>query len=155
MPGPRPPDQNRVAQKIERDLRRRKATELAIAGWTYEEIADELGYNSRQAAHRDVKAGMAPAAKALREAAGEYIAVQFARLEQAHRDARAIFSEFGDGDEYSDRPDQRLAALDRVLKASTEVRKLLGLDAPAKVETKIEGTVGYQVAVSPEELEQL
>lgn len=150
-----PPSKDQVAAKIEREIRRSKATKMAVDGHTYQQIADALGYNSPQAAHRDVKAGLAPAAKLLREAANEYIAVQFSRLEQAHRDARAIFDEFGDGDEYSDRQDQRLAALDRMFKASTEVRKLLGLDAPTKTETKLEGAVAYQIAVSPDELEQL
>lgn len=147
----------RIAAKIEADIRRRKAIELAVDGHTYEEIADQLGYSSRQAAHRDVKRGLAPAAKALREAGDHLLAVQAARLEQMHRDARAVFAEYGDGDEYSDKQDQRLAALDRVAKASAEFRKLVGLDAPTKTEQKttLDATVAYQVAVAPEELEQL
>jgi hypothetical protein len=156
MPPPGAP-KDRVAQKIERDERRREATKLSVAGHTYEEIAERLGYNSRQAAFRDVKAGLAPAAKALREEADHYLAVQMARLEGMHREAWKIFEEYGAGDEYSDKADQRLAALDRVAKASAEFRKLVGLDAPAKTENKttLDATVGYQVAVAPEELEQL
>lgn len=147
----------RIAAKIEADIRRRQAIKLAVDGHTYEEIADQLGYSSRQAAHRDVKRGLAPAAKALREAGDHLLAVQAARLEQMHRDARAIFAEYGDGDEYSDKQDQRLAALDRVAKASAEFRKLVGLDAPTKTEQKttLDATVAYHVAVAPEELEQL
>lgn len=146
---------NRVAQKIEREIRRRKAIEMSVAGHTYQTIADELGYSSRHAAFTDVKAALAPASKALREEADHYLAVQAERIEQMHRDARAIFEEYGG--EYSDKPDQRLAALDRVAKASAEFRKLLGLDAPARTESKttVDATVGYAVAVAPEELEQL
>lgn len=129
---------------------------MAVDGHTYQEIADRLGYNSPQAAHRDVKAGMAPAAKALREEADHFLAVQMARLEQMHHDARRIFAEY-QGDEYSIAPDQRLAALDRVAKASAEFRKLTGLDAPSRTENKttLDGAVSYQVAVAPEELEAL
>jgi AraC-like DNA-binding protein len=152
-----PPNQQRVAQRIEREERRRHATKLAVEGYTYQEIADQLGYNSPQAAHKDVKAGLAPAIKARQEAAEELIQVQHARLERMYRDARAIFEEFGAGDEYSDKADQRLAAMDRMLKVGESLRKLVGADAPAKTENKmtVDGTVSYQVAVAPEELEQL
>jgi AraC-like DNA-binding protein len=158
VPGPRPAGKDRIAAKVERDIRRAEAVRLAVDGVTYEEIAERLGYSSRQAAHRDVKAGLAPARKALEEAGKELIAVQAARLEQMYRDARAIFAEYGgDGDEYSDKQDQRLAAMDRMLKVSESTRKLLGLDAPTKTENRneISGTVGYQVAVTSEELDQL
>ena len=130
---------------------------MAVDGYTYQQIADRLGYNSPQAAHKDVKAGLAPAIKARQEAAEELIEVQISRLEQLYRDARAIFAEYGDGDEYSDKQDQRLAAMDRMLKVGESLRKLVGLDAPAKTENKttVDGTVGYHVAVAPEELEQL
>lgn len=161
MPGPRPADKDRAAAQIERAERRRKATKMATDGHTYDEIAAALGYNSRQAAHRDVKAGLAPALKELTEVGKTYLAVQAARLEQAHRDARRVFDEYQPPtaeDLAEGRPpvaDQRLAALDRVLKTSESFRKLLGLDAPTKTESTIEATVGYQVAVAPEELEQL
>jgi hypothetical protein len=155
------PPHDRVAAKIERDERRRKATRLAVDGYTYEEIAEKLGYSSRQAAHRDVKAGMAPAAKALREEADHFIAVQTARLEQMHRDARKIFEEYeADATEAGDIvessvADQRLAAMDRMLKVGESMRKLLGADAPTKTQATIDATVGYHVAVAPDELEAL
>lgn len=152
-----PPRDQRVAQRIERDLRRREATKLAVDGFTYQQIADRLGYNSPQAAHKDVKAGLAPAIKARQEAAEELIEVQISRLEQLYRDAREIFAEFGNGDEYSDKQDQRLAAMDRMLKVGESLRKLVGADAPARTEsrTTIDATVGYHVAVAPEELDAL
>lgn len=147
--------QNRIAAKIERDVRRAEAIRLARDGSTYAEIADRLGYSSPQAAHRDVKAALAPAAKALREAGIEYLAIQAMRLEQAHADMRAVFEEYGG--EYSDAADQRIAAVLATVRISESFRKLIGLDAPAKTETKttLDATVGYAIAVSPEELEQL
>lgn len=150
-----PPRQDRVAAKIERDLRRTEAIKLAVAGHTYQAIADRLGYSSPQAAHRDVKAALAPAAKAVREAGAEYYAIQAMRLEQAHHDMRAIFEEYGG--EYSDAADQRIAAVLATVRIGESYRKLVGLDAPAKTENKtvLDATVGYQVAVAPEELEQL
>lgn len=154
---PPPPKQDRIAQKIERDERRREAIKLSVDGVPYEEIAERLGYSSRQAAHRDVKAGLAPAAKAVREAGIEWYAVQAARLEKINREAWKIYDEYNNGDEYSDKVDQRLAALDRAMRANADLRRFVGLDAPTKTESKTElsGSVGYQVAVSPEELEQL
>jgi AraC-like DNA-binding protein len=163
MPPPGNPSA-RMAARIEREIRDRKAVELAIAGHGYQEIADQLGYNSRQAAFTAVKRALAPASKALRESADHFLAVQAERIEQMHRDARAIFEEYKPptADDLYDADhvpaaDQRLAALDRVAKASAEFRKLLGLDAPAKTENKttLDGTVGYHVAVAPEELDAL
>ena len=155
MPPPGNPEA-RIAAKIEREERRRQAIKLAVDGYTYEEIAERLGYNSRQAAHRDVKAALAPAVKEMTEAGKELIAVQAARLEQMHRDARKIYDEFN-ADEYSTAADQRLAAMDRMLRVGESLRKLVGADAPTRTESKttLDATVGYQVAVSPEELEQL
>lgn len=156
----------RAAAQLARAERRRAAAKLAQDGHTYEEIAQQLGYSSRQAAHRDVKAALAPAIKEMTEAGKEYLAQQIARLNEAHRDARAIFAEYRpqlvggelSGDVDPDRPpvaDQRLAALDRVIKVSERISKLLGLDAPTKTETKLDGAVSYQIAVTPDELEQL
>ena len=155
MPPPGNPEA-RIAAKIEREERRRQAVKLAIDGVPYEEIAERLGYNSRQAAHRDVKAALAPATRELIEAGKELIAVQAARLEQMHRDARKIYDEFN-ADEYSIAADQRLAAMDRMLRVGESLRKLVGADAPTRTESKttLDATVGYSVAVSPEELEQL
>jgi transposase len=152
-----PPNQQRIAQRIEREERRRAAVKLAVDGYTYAEIAEQLGYSSAQHAHKDVKAGLAPAIKARQEAAEELIQVQTARLERMYRDARAIYEEFKADDEYSDKADQRLAAMDRMLKVGESLRKLVGADAPAKTETKttLDATVGYAIAVAPEELEAL
>jgi type II secretory pathway component PulJ len=150
-----PPKLQRVAQRIERDLRRTEAIKLATDGVPYSEIADALGYNSAQAAHKDVKTALAPAAAAVREAGAEYYAIQAARLERIHREAWKIYEEYANGDEYSDKADQRLAALDRAMRANADLRRFVGLDAPTRTEQKVEGTVAYQVAVAPEELEQL
>src|SRR5688572_5977337 len=154
----------RTAARIEREIRQREAVKMATDGHSYQEIADRLGYNSKQAAFADVKRALAPVSAALRKEAEHHLAVQAARIEQMHRDARAIFEEYRPptaDDLYNPEAvpvaDQRLAALDRVAKASAEFRKLLGLDAPARTENKttVDGTVGYHVAVAPEELEQL
>lgn len=152
-----PPSAQRVAARIEREERRRKAVELAIAAVPYAEIAERLGYGSAQAAHKDVKTVLLRVETETDAAGRELRAVQIARLEQLYRDARKIFSEFADADEYSDKADQRLAAMDRMLRIGESLRKLVGADAPARTESKIvaDTTVSYQVAVAPEELEQL
>lgn len=165
MPAPLSP-QDRAAARLARAERREAAVKLAVAGHTYAEIVEAskawpVGYNSPQAAHKDVKAALQERLKRQDAAADEYIALQLARLEEAHRTAAAIIAEYREltpqdiAEDKAPPADQRLAAVDRVVKVSESVRKLLGLDAPTKVDTKVEQTVAYQIAVAPEELEQL
>ncbi len=56
-------------------------------------------------------------------------------------------------DIYDDSPN--LMAADRVVKISESRRKLLGQDAPSKVETTMGGTVEYVIKIDGSEMEQL
>lgn len=161
--------------RAERAVRRAKACRLAVAGWSYERIAAELGYNSRQAAWKDVSAALAEKMKEQDLAAGALRAKELALLDEAlevahrimnaehlaHSNGRLIRREVEQEDGSVTLVDvidngPNLAAADRLIKVSESRRKLLGLDAPSKVEQATTGTVEYKITtVSPDELEQL
>lgn len=166
--------QDRVAQRQARAERRERAVRLSVAGWTYDQIAAELGYSSKQAAHRDVKAALADALKRQDLAVDELRTKHTLLLDEALQVAHRIMNqqhaahsagrlvqreiEHPDGSvELIDVIDNgpNLAAADRLVKISESQRKLWGIDAPTKTESTVEATIGYQVAVAPEELEQL
>jgi hypothetical protein len=153
--------------------RRAKAVRLSVAGRTLDAIAAELGYNSKQAAHKDIKAALAEAAKQTSLAVDELRVKELALLDEAlevahrimnaehlaHGNGRVVRRNLGTEDEpeWVDVIDNgpNLAAADRLIKISESRRKLLGLDAPTKVQQQIEGTVSYVINAQPEELEQL
>lgn len=141
---------------------------------TYDRIAVELGYASKQAAHKDVKAALAEALKRQDLAVDELRIKHTLLLDEALRVAHRIMNEQHlahsagrlvqreveqpDGSvELVDVVDNgpNLAAADRLIKISESQRKLWGIDAPTKTEATIDATVGYVVAVAPEELDAL
>lgn len=173
MPPPLSP-QDRAAQQAERAARRERAVRLSISGMTYDRIAVELGYASKQAAHKDVKAALAEALKRQDLAVDELRIKHTLLLDEALRVAHRIMNEQHlahsagrlvqreveqpDGSvELVDVVDNgpNLAAADRLIKISESQRKLWGIDAPTKTEATIDATVGYVVAVAPEELDAL
>lgn len=161
----------RMANKIRLAERRDKACKLAVKGWTYDRIAKELGYNSRQAAHRDVKVALEQLMKEQHAAAGELQAVGVQRIENAiaavievmesthvaHSAGKIVQREDPKTGELIDVIDHApiLSAAEVLRKLEESRRKLLGLDAPSRVEQKVDGTVSYQVAVEASEMEQL
>ena len=168
------PPLDRVAQRAARAERRERAIRLSVSGMTYEQIAVELGYSSLQAAHRDVKAALAERLKRQDLSVDELRAKHTALLDEslqvahrimneqhlAHSAGRLVRREVEQSDGSFTMIDvidngPNLAAVDRLVKLSESQRKLWGVDAPAKVETTLDATIGYVVAVSPEELEQL
>lgn len=167
MPAPTSPEQ-RAAARADLARRRDEAVTLAAGGVTYEEVARRLGWNSAQAAHKAVKAALAERLKRQDLAVDELRAKHTALLDEALREARRIMHEthrahsggrlvYDDADQPMIDNGPVLAAVDRIVKISESQRKLWGIDAPARTESKVEvdGTVSYQVAVAPEELEQL
>lgn len=169
-----PPVSKRAAQMAARAERRERAVRLSISGMTYANIARELGYASAQHAHRDVKVALAEALKRQDLAADELRIKHTLLLDEALQVAHRIMNEqhlahsagrlvqreieHPDGSvELVDVVDNgpNLAAADRLIKISESQRKLWGIDAPTKTETTLDATVGYAIAVTPEELEQL
>lgn len=146
---------NRTAKQAEIAIRRTEAMRLAVAGLTYQEIADRLGYSSRQVAQKDVKRALDQYRAEQRAMAEHMVTMTEARLDDALRVASEVmhsqhFAHSGgtivqapdaSGELrplYDDGP--RLAAVDRVRAIEESRRKLLGLDAPTKA--AIDLTVG-------------
>ncbi|MFJ8855110.1 hypothetical protein [Streptomyces sp. NPDC102437] len=137
---------NRFIRSPETAERDAAATRLRTQGRTFQQIADELGYPSKGAAHdavnRALHAIVAPDAEALRarEAARldglyeEALAV-LDRTHYAHSGGRLIL----DPDEQpviDDGP--KIAALRELRSLRESYRKLFGLDAPSRVSVDAE-----------------
>ena len=99
--------------------RQLKALELRLAGVTYQQIADELGYASRQGAFKAVEAALR---LTLREPADSLRRISAERLDRA---TLAIWRAVNAGD---------LQAIDRLLRIEARRAKLLGLDSPQRQE---------------------
>lgn len=152
-------------------LRRAEACRLRVAGYTYEQIAETMGYSSAALVRNDVKRALDRYVEEQKRPIEELRARELAALDRAQQ----VVTEVMESDHlkvnngqvvmYHD-PERgedvklldegpKLAAVDRVVKISESRRKLLGQDAPSKVETQVGGTVEYVMKVSQEEMDQL
>ncbi len=152
-------------------VRRAEACRLRVAGHTYVEIAAALGYSSEKTAQVDVSRALATYVEMQKAPVEELRARELATLDQAqqvasgvmHRDhvahsnGRVVKLEddvTGDSTTILD-DGPKLAAIDRVVKISESRRKLLGEDAPSKVEQTITGTAEYVIRIDDGEMGQL
>lgn len=106
---------------IQSRLKAAKAVELRMEGKGFPEIAKELGYNSRQAAHDAV---MRALRETLREPAEELIRLDLERLDALWQ-IQYLTAQGGDP-----------MAMAACMKIMERRARLLGLDAPAKQEVK-------------------
>ena len=106
-------------RRIQAHERQLKALELRLAGVTYQQIADELGYSGRQGAFKAVESALK---LTLREPAEALRKIPAERLDRANL---AIWRAVSAGDTH---------AIDTMLRIEARRARLLGLDAPAKVE---------------------
>lgn len=102
-------DTNSVATAAEK---RKKALDLRRAGWSFEDIAAEVGYANKGSAHRAVKQGIAAIT---RESATELLELQMSRLDDLMAGA---YEAARNGD---------LFAIDRVLKIIDQQAKFTNL----------------------------
>lgn len=116
---------DRELSAIEKQL---EALEMRKAGLPYQKIANALGYSNHSGARKAVIAAMK---KTLREPAEEVRELEIARLDDL---INAIWH-FRAKPEY----------LDRILKIMERRSKLLGLDAPTKLDTHNDGEVVIKV----------
>lgn len=100
---------NRRATAAEK---RKMALDLRRAGWSYDDIASEVGYANKGGAFKAVKQGIADIT---RESANELLELELARLDDLQAGA---YDKARDGD---------LFAIDRVLKIIDQRAKFLGL----------------------------
>jgi hypothetical protein len=122
---PRPVKGN-AEDELAMRARRSKAFKMRLQGATFPHIAEQLGYNSRQAAWADYQS-------ALREAAAEYDDdIADARTFELERIDAVIAAAW----EFADAGD--IKALDVLLKCIDRRAKLLGLDKPVQVELSLD-----------------
>lgn len=158
-----------------------EALRLRSRGWTYQQIADELGYYDRRTAYRAVEQALKDT---LQEPAENLRKLEVDRLDEMYRHALAvverqhvaisqgrvvrrkipILDSAGEQvmDPHTDEPMFRyeevlddaplLAALDRLLKIQERRARLLGLDAPAR--SRVEVVTQDQIEVAIENLER-
>lgn len=104
-----------------------EAVELRKQGKSYREIADTLNYSSTNTAQ---KAVMGMLKEMLGEPAEELRQLEASRIDELWYGVREMF-------ESADSPLLKLYAVDRLLKLSERRSKLLGLDAPVKVNLEV------------------
>ena len=140
----------RTLGQAERD---RNAVQLRSRGQTYQQISDELGYGNLSNARRAVKKALEGIIVDARE---DFIKLQLDELDMMTRsvievletkhyvvsEGRIVYR--GDKELLDDSP--VLQAVDRLLKISDRRAKLLGLDAPKRVEVS-DGTGDLDAAV--------
>ena len=124
-------------RRIAAHARQLQALELRLAGATYEQIAEQLGYAGRSGAFKAVESALK---QTLREPAAELRSLSAERLDRA---TLAIWRAVGAGD---------LHAIDVLLRLEARRARLLGLDsrAPEGEAEPLEVTVRY-VHVPPGE----
>ena len=143
----RPRDgRGKFAPTLETAERDSKACRMVEQGYRYDEIAKELGFSDRGAAHRAVERALILTRQ---EAADDVRKIHLARLQEMYRTAREImlknhiavqngkvvYLDAIDGTRTPVADDlPKLAAIDRMLRVLEREAKLLGLDAAKQVE---------------------
>lgn len=128
-------------RRIATAQRRAQAVKLRLAGMRYDDIATQLGYNSRGAAAQDVQRALAAE---IAEPAEELRAIEVQRLDMLWNTAMKVLTRLHvsisngkvvhlDGAPVRD-DGPVLQSIDRLLKIQERRARLLGLDAPKQVE---------------------
>ena len=124
MPGTGPRADN-LTRKLSVAERRARAMELRLAGRTYEQIANELGYQSKGGAYNAVK-------RALKDTLQEPAeALRTAELERLDRILAKLWAVVEDMDTAAPTTTQ-LRTIDRILRIMERRAQYLGLDDPVK-----------------------
>lgn len=140
--GPR----GKYTRNVDTAARDADAARLRAQSLSYQEIADRLGFASRNSAMEAVKRCLSDT---VAEAAEEVRSMELEKLDALERTALDIIGRdrpvVSNGRVLDDIPDDgpRLAALALLLRVTESRRKLLGLDQPAKV--SVDGGVRYEV----------
>lgn len=143
--------------------RDRQAAELRTQGHSYQAIADELGYRHKESARRAVARALTDA---VREPTDELRQMELIRLDslwmQAMQVLQANHVTVSNGRVVTVEKDGELVpvdddapvlqAIDRLLKIMERRAKLLGLDAPAKVEVMTLDRIDQAIAELEREL---
>jgi transposase len=134
---PRQRTAEQTKAEIERELRREKAVALKLAGKQYREIAKELGV-SLETAYNDVMVVLERTRKSANESAQESRQIAIERADRILEKLEPLL----------DNPRSAARAAEVILKAEERRAKLLGLDAPTRVQAEV-------AAVTLDELDAL
>jgi hypothetical protein len=120
---------NTTKRRLKAAERQRQALQMRIRNATFDQIAKTLGYRSPSGAY---KAVMCALKKTLQEPADELRLMEYERLNLLYREvlARALTLRDEDGNltQIGD-----MGAIDRCIRISDRISKLMGLDAPQHV----------------------
>lgn len=152
------------AKRADTAKRRSEAIDMRMAGASYQKIADTLGYTSRGAACQDISRALEQAVAEQTRSVEAYREEELQRLDlllaEAWRVLKRTHVTVSHGRIVRDEDDQpieddapTLSAIDRVLKIQERRSKLLGLDAPTKVEAITLDSLDQAIAELVAELE--
>lgn len=125
--------QNKAKVRTQTAANRARAVELAVAGATYQQIADELGYANRGTVHRLVTEALAEQWAEGATDRNQLLHRELARLE---RMTRALWPDVVQG-----KPD----AIHAALRVADRRAKLLGLDAPTKLQHQVTSELDAEI----------
>lgn len=151
------------AQQAKTAERRTRAIALKVAGVPYDTIAQQLGYASRGAACTDIDRALKQRRRDLDVRSGSAVALEIERLETMERTAWAVLRRthvvVSHGRVILDANQQpmtddapTLNAIDRLLKIQERRAKLLGLDAPTRVEVLTDDAIDAEIRRLADEL---
>jgi hypothetical protein len=145
-----------TARRAEVAARRAKAVALRSQGQTWQAIADALGYADRAAAHKDVTRALDANRAELAETTEHHRALALERLDALSRATVTVLERLHvvvshgriirDDDGKPLRDDgPELAAVARLIDIEQRRARLLGLDAPQRLDATTAGTVRYEI----------
>jgi len=143
------------AAAVNAAIRDAEALRLRAQDWTYQDIADHLGYDSKATAYGAVKKRLteikADAVDELRGIEDQKLTIGFTevfRILNADYDIPDHLETVAEAVAYlSKDAELKLKAIDRLDKLSARRAKLMGLDAPQK--TEITGAGGFPISINP------
>ncbi len=120
-------------KEIERSEKRKKCLEMREAGYSYEEIAEAMGWKGKSTARKFVQRAL----KATYQEPAD--AVRQLELRRLDRLAKGIWQQATGKPAIGDTPAEppSLFAIDRLMKLMDRRARLLGLDAPIKTDSKV------------------
>lgn len=150
-------------KRIEVAVRRAKVLEMRAAGYTLQEIADLVGLPSKSQVANDIRRALESAIEAEKLSVGQYRTQQLQQLDHMLSAAAAVsrtvhYAHSGgkivqgpDGGWLVDTAPQ-MAAVRTMLRVVERQARILGLDAPVKVQADITGVRYEIVGVDPAEI---
>ncbi len=154
------------AKRVDTAQRRKAAVDMRMAGSTFQQIADALGYKSRGAACQDITRALETAVVEQARSVEAYREEELERLDLLLGEAwsvlkrqhitvshgRTIYDDRTGEPLIDDGP--TLSAIDRILKIQERRAKFLGLDAPQRHEVVSIDAVDAEIARLSAELQR-